>query len=233
MFSPKVLDRAHVIEIESEKPSLYLSGSGVTEPGGVIEVIKAAELLRAGIDDREGQRFEMPNSGGILDRLVTEAGLDTADIVTVRSGVISALDGCYELLSPVGFPFGYRTAKEVFAYVYVWLKSRLLVGTDRAAVIASWPEAVDKAVLQKVLPKIHGNKRVLGDSLAAAAAFLGGGHAGSEPAASYTLGPGATVSIAPANALSLPGGKQLGVSKAKLEAMHARLSATGYVSFVS
>ena len=41
MFSPKVLDRAHVIEIESEKPSSYLSGSGLTEPGGVIEVVKA------------------------------------------------------------------------------------------------------------------------------------------------------------------------------------------------
>jgi 5-methylcytosine-specific restriction endonuclease McrBC GTP-binding regulatory subunit McrB len=28
MFSPKVLDRAHVIEINSEKPSLYLKGEG-------------------------------------------------------------------------------------------------------------------------------------------------------------------------------------------------------------
>ena len=233
MFSPKVLDRAHVIEIESEKPSSYLSGSGLTEPGGVIEVVKAGELLRAGIDDREGQRFEMPNPAEILDRLVAEAGFDTADIETIRSGVIRALDGCYELLGPVGFPFGYRTTKEFFSYVYVWLKSRLLMGANRAAVIASWPEAVDKAVLQKVLPKIHGNKRVLGDSLAAVAAFLGGGHADFEPAARYTLGPGATVSIIPANALSLPGAKQLGISKAKLEAMHGRLSATGYVSFVS
>ena len=41
------------------------------------------------------------------------------------------------------------------------------------------------------------------------------------------------MSIIPANALSLPGAKQLGISKAKLEAMHGRLSATGYVSFVT
>jgi hypothetical protein len=233
MFSPKVLDRAHVIEIESEKPSSYLSSRGVIEPGGVIEVVKAGELLRAGIDDREGQRFEMPNPAGILDRLVTEAGLGAADIETVRSGVIRALDGCYELFSPVGFPFGYRTAKEVFSYVYVWFKSRLLLATDKTAVITSWPEAVDKAVLQKVLPKIHGNKRILGDSLAAAAVFLGGGHGESEPAARYTLGPGLTVSIKVTNALALPNGKELGISKAKLIAMHGRLSATGYVSFVS
>ena len=77
----------------------------------------------------------------------------------IRNGVIAALDGCYELLSPVGFPFGYRTAKEVFVYIYVWIKSRQLLGSDAAALLAEWPEALDKAVLQKVLPKIHGSKR--------------------------------------------------------------------------
>ena len=177
MFSPKVLDRAHVIEIESEKPSSYLSGSGAAEPGGAMEVAKAGELLQAGIDDREGQRFEMQNPAEILGRLLIEEGWDAEHVETVRAGVIRALDGCYELLSPVGFPFGYRTSKEVFSYVYVWFKSRLLVGIDKAALIASWPKALDRALLQKVLPKIHGNKRVLGDSLAATAAFFGGGHA--------------------------------------------------------
>ena len=73
MFSPKVLDRAHVIEIEAEKPSDYLRGTGVAEPGGLIDFAKTAELLRSGIDDREGQRHEVPNSGSILDRLTAEA----------------------------------------------------------------------------------------------------------------------------------------------------------------
>jgi hypothetical protein len=115
----------------------------------------------------------------------------------------------------------------------VWVKSRILLGQGKNDVLANWPEALDKAVLQKVLPKIHGNRRVLGDSLGAIAAFLGGGHSNSDPAARYSLGPGTSVFIDPANALSFPGGKQLGSSKAKLEAMHRRLCATGYVSFVS
>ena len=233
MFSPKVLDRAHVIEINSQSPNLYLKGAGVTEPGGLIDVVKASALLRDGIDDREGQRYEVPNPGTILDRLTTEAGLSAGDIEVIRSGVITALDGCYELLSPVGFPFGYRTAKEVFVYVYVWIKGQLLLGSDSAAILAGWPESLDKAVLQKVLPKIHGSKRVLGDSLKAAASFLGGGHTGSTPAARYTLGLGVTVEIKPEAALALPNGQQLEHSKAKLEAMSGRLSATGYVSFVS
>ena len=98
---------------------------------------------------------------------------------------------------------------------------------------ASWPEGLDKAVLQKVLPKLHGSKRVLGDSLMATAAFLAGGHSGSTPAAQYKLGLGPAVSIAPAAALALPNSQQLGLSRKKLETMHGRLSATGYVSFVS
>lgn len=233
MFSPKVLDRAHVIEIDSQKPSLYLNGAGVTEPGGVIEVAHASELLRSGIDDREGQRYEVANSGTILDRLTTDGTLDAADVQKIRDGVIAGLDGCYELLSPVGFPFGYRTAKEVFVYVYVWIKSRQLLGHDKAAILANWPQALDKAILQKVLPKIHGSKRVLGDSLKATASFTAGGHTGSASSASYNLGLGATVEIKPEAALALPGGQALENSKKKLDAMHGRLSATGYVSFVS
>ena len=134
MFSPKVLDRAHVIEIEFRNPGNYLRGTGVTEPGGLIDVAKATELLRSGIDDREGQRHEVANPASILDRLIAEAGFNAAGVDTIRNGVIRALDGCYELLSPVGFPFGYRTAKEVFVYMYVWIRSRHMMGSDAAAI---------------------------------------------------------------------------------------------------
>jgi len=232
MFSPKVLDRAHVIEIESQKPGDYLKGQGVSEQGGLIEVAKASELLRSGIDDREGQRYEVPNPASIIDRLTTD-GFSAANIDGIRDAVIKALNGCYELLSPVGFPFGYRTSKEVFVYVYVWVKARQMLGLDVAAIMGGWPTALDTAILQKVLPKIHGSKRVIGESLKATAAFLGGGHSGSTPGARYTIGTGLMAEIKPDAALVMPGGSGLEKSKKKLDAMNSRLSATGYVSFVS
>jgi len=233
MFSPKVLDRAHVIEIEAQNPGTYLRGTGVLEPGGLIDAAKATELLRGGIDDREGQRHEVPNPGAILDRLTSEAGFDAPSVAAMRNAVITALDGCYQLLTPVGFPFGYRTAKEVFVYMFVWAKSRRMMGADASTVVAGWSDALDRAILQKVLPKLHGSKRVLGDSLKATAAFLGGGHSGTNPAAQYALGLGQTVTIAPSAALALPNGGSIALAKKKLEAMHGRLLATGYVSFVS
>ena len=117
--------------------------------------------------------------------------------------------------------------------MYVWVKSRLLLGDDKSTILTNWPEALDRAVLQKVLPKIHGNKRVLGDSLRALGVFLGGGHSGSTPAARYALGMGSSIEIAAGAALNLPGGATLVLSKARVDAMHGRLAATGYVSFVS
>ncbi len=95
--------------------------------------------------------------------------------------------------------------------------------------------ALDRAILQKVLPKIHGNKRTLGDSLRATAAFLAGNHGGSADPARYTLGINTVLSIAEADALTL-GSRPPRMARwatRKLRAMHDRLVATGYVSFVS
>ena len=233
MFSPKVLDRAHVLEIDSEKPSDYINGAAASEVGGHIDIGIALDMLRGGIDDREGQRHEVANPGLILDRLVSELAFSDAQASIIRDGTTRALDGCYELLGPIGFSFGYRSVKEAFVYIFTWIRGQTLQGVDTAAIMDAWPDALDKAVLQKILPKIHGSKRLLGDSLKATAAFMGGGDATTNPAVRYALALGKTVEILPAGALALPGNKGLDLSKRKLEAMHGKLSATGYVSSVS
>jgi hypothetical protein len=231
MFSPKVLDRAHVIELESQKPSTYLLGDEA-KAGEEISVQQALELLQASIEDREEQRNEFPNPAQILDR-VKELGFTDAEIASIKVATARALDGCYQLLLPVGFPFGYRIPKEVFGYLRAWIAAAMLRGTAKEVVLQQWPDALDRAVLQKVLPKIHGNKRTLGDSLRAMAAFLAGGHTGSTDPARYTLGINTTVAILEPDALALDANPQMKFSIAKLRAMHDRLAATGYVSFVS
>jgi energy-coupling factor transporter ATP-binding protein EcfA2 len=232
MFSPKVLDRAHVIELESQKPSSYLLGEAVTKVGEEISVQQALELLQASIEDREEQRNEFPNPAQILDR-IKDLGFTDTEIASIKRATARALDGCYQLLLPVGFPFGYRVPKEVFAYLYAWIAAELLRSTPKEVILQQWPNALDRAILQKVLPKIHGNKRTLGDSLRATAAFLGGGHMASNDPARYTLGINTTVAVAEADALVLDVNSQMKFSIAKLFAMHDRLIATGYVSFVS
>jgi energy-coupling factor transporter ATP-binding protein EcfA2 len=231
MFSPKVLDRAHVIELESQKPSTYLLGEAA-RAGEEISVQQTLELLQESITDREEQRNEFPNPAQVLDR-IKDLGFTDEEVASIKQATARALDGCYQLLLPVGFPFGYRIPKEVFAYLRVWISASILRGTEKVSILQQWPEALDRAVLQKVLPKIHGNKRTLGDSLRATAAFLGGSHTNSADPARYTLGINTTIAIAEHDVLTLGVNPQMKLSTEKLRAMHDRLVATGYVSFVS
>jgi hypothetical protein len=233
MFSPKVLDRAHVIELDAAKPSTYLKAEAAPDVSDQVSVSVADEILRNSIEARKAQRYELSNPAEIID-VATDFGLDEGEISTVKEAVICSLDGCYELLSPVGYPFGYRISKEVFVYVLTWIGAQHASGVDKETVLETWPQALDKALLQKVLPKIHGNKRLLGDCLSAVSAFLGGGHTGSNPPASYKLGLGTVVGVGEANRLQLPGKNPfLPLSRRKLDSMQDRLNATGYVSFVS
>ena len=231
MFSPKVLDRAHVIELESQKPSTYLLGEAA-KAKEEISVQQALELLQESIEDREERRNEFANPAQVLDR-IKDLGFTDAEIASIKQVTACTLDGCYQLLLPVGFPFGYRIPKEVFCYIRVWIAASMLRGIAKESVMQQWPGALDRAVLQKVLPKIHGNKRTLGDSLRATAAFLAGNHMNSADPARYTLGINTTVAIAEENVLTLGVAPQMKLSAGKLLAMHDRLAATGYVSFVS
>lgn len=231
MFSPKVLDRAHVIELNAERPSDYLLARVRPEPGGTINIGQADIALKRGIDARETQKYSVSNPSTILDELIA-AGFAGDELEPIRAGIITALDGTYDLISPVGFAFGYRIVKEVFIYITEWMMAKLAGGVDKAVILASWQEGLDSALLQKVLPKIHGNRRALSDSLRALSAFYAGHDSGSIPSASYTMGLGTRIEIPAARKLALGTAEQLPLSRRKLDAMHDRLHATGYVSFV-
>jgi hypothetical protein len=230
MFSPKVLDRAHVLELSSARPSSYLTGGENSEPGGTLQVRQADELLRRGINDRENQRHAVGNASTILDALA-DSDFTAEEIASIKRTVITALDGSYDLLTPVGFAFGYRVSKEVFVYIAYWIEAKLASGLTKVEVMQQWPAALDATIVQKILPKIHGNRRALGESLRAFAAFLAGGDGKSNSAAAYTLGTSTRVEIAPANRLNI-GENQLERSRRKLDTMHDRLMTTGYVSFI-
>jgi hypothetical protein len=150
----------------------------------------------------------------------------------VKSLTIRTLDGCFKLLGPTGFEFAFRVDKEVYSYMYVWTKAQLAMGVVPASALDNWVDGLDRALFQKVLPKIHGNRSILGESLKALAAFLDGGHGKSDPAARYTLGSETSVEIDKEEAITLPAGAKFTLCRAKLLDMHARLVSRNHVSFV-
>jgi hypothetical protein len=229
MFSPKVLDRAHVIEIKALKPSDYISGGS---DGPTIDLSAANQLLREAIDSRELGENNVSNPAAILDLLATKHGIDPSRLDQVKSLTIRTLDGCFKLLGPTGFEFAFRVDKEVYSYMYVWTKAQLAMGVVPASALDNWVDGLDRALFQKVLPKIHGNRSILGESLKALAAFLDGGHGKSDPAARYTLGSETSVEIDKEEAITLPAGAKFTLCRAKLLDMHARLVSRNHVSFV-
>ncbi|WP_157448849.1 hypothetical protein [Deinococcus peraridilitoris] len=208
MFSPKVLDRAQVIEILSVPPKVYLDPSH-TETELTLSGAAALAVLRplapTSLKTRPNQAF--------LTR-AQELGFPDHWASDVSKTVEYVLQKAYEVLEQVGFAFGYRLVNEVFAYLEVWIlaQKEQCDETGQALSTDGWHDALDKVFSQKVLPKIHGNRRQLNDSLTKLETFLRG--------------------------LSTQGVPNLGtpdpmpVSRQKLERMNRRLNATGYTTFV-
>lgn len=229
MFSPKVLDRAHVLEVKALTPSQYVMGGG---EGPSIDLALANELLREAIDDRESGEANGSNPSAILDLLATKQGVDPAALQAAKDLTLRVLDGCFKLLGPAGFEFGFRVVKEVHGYMHVWTKAQIAMGLTPSAALDKWVDGLDRALFQKVLPKIHGNRSALGDSLKALAAFLDGAHGKSDPAARYTLGAETLVEIEQGKEIVLPAGTAFTQCRTKLLDMHARLVSRNHVSFV-
>lgn len=229
MFSPKVLDRAHVLEVKALRPSEYMAGIPQEEE---IDLALANQLLREAIDDRDAGEGRSSDPSKIIDSLVAKHGVAQIDLDEAKQLTLMTLEGCFKLLSPVGFEFAFRINKEVYAYLYVWTKAQIAKGVTPSDAMKHWTAGLDRALFQKILPKIHGNRSALGDSLKALHEFLGGSHADSVPPAKYVLGAEAATRIEQKEALTIPTGCEFKLCRGKLTEMHSRLLSRNYVSFV-
>ena len=142
-FSPKVLDRANVLEFDAVSVSDYLSGSGILySPSGDVSYLQDST---AGLECRymsardiiaEMREF-VPD--GVIDGMVRDLGE-----IQVR-------------MSGMGLPFAYRTLDEVMRFMYVAWN---YVGRGD---FHDWKRYLDVQIRQKILPKIHGSSSILSE----------------------------------------------------------------------
>lgn len=131
MFSPKVLDRANVIEFTPDNVMKNfendLSAEDITPASDGI----AESFLKLALSIRQTD---------ILDDSAKEKATDI-------------LNKIYKIFEENGkeFGFAYRTVKEIRHYINASVKLGFKDIT----------EAMDEQVLQKILPKIHGNRKQL------------------------------------------------------------------------
>ena len=140
MFSPKVLDRANVIEF---KP-------------------KMENVLDNLLDGSDGGEFKNNYFDSPEDFLkkanVVHSGEIPNDVSSILEKIRVILKEFYKVLEGCGFEFAYRTVKEIRLYtIAAWLTAE-----DTKPTAA---EIADIQILQKILPKIHGNRKQIGELL--------------------------------------------------------------------
>ena len=142
MFSPKVLDRANVIEFIPD----------------INEVINNFQ------QELESEDI-IPAENGMAEAFLRLA----KEIVTAKSipqefdieNAKSLLKSISEELADTGFEFAFRTTKEIRLYINAAAKMKI----ENQLLEPNLNSILDEQVLQKILPKIHGNKRQIEELL--------------------------------------------------------------------
>ncbi len=135
MFSPKVLDRANVIEfkISIDEMTEFLDGIRQVDCSSIC--CKAAEM------------------GADFVKLANCKDFDNVEATT------DTLKAFFTELKSVNAEFGYRSATEIFRFISQAHKN------DDTAEKMSKEEVLDAAILQKLLPKLHGSRKKLEPAL--------------------------------------------------------------------
>ncbi len=135
MFSPKVLDRANVIEFKPDKADVL----SLFDQHSFTESIDAA-------NDQTIKAFMA---------LARRIRVDGADIdLTAAKDVF---DKIYTILEKNDFEFAFRTVKEMCRYFHA--------ASETEGAEFDLNNSIDEQIVQKLLPKIHGNRRAIGDLL--------------------------------------------------------------------
>lgn len=133
MFSPKVLDRANVIEFRVSD----------VEMGGFLKSVEPVNLK-----DLEGKGADQARS------FVTLAGTTMSS--TDKDKVNPILMTFFNELAKVGAEFGYRSANDIH---------QLIAKLEHLDPDMKLNAKIDIAVMQKLLPKLHGSRRKLSEVL--------------------------------------------------------------------
>ncbi len=147
MFSPKVLDRAQVIEFRVSKQEMSDFLSKPDNPKLSDLAGKGVEFAKAFLDLAGERKTKQPPQSEL-------------------EKVKAALDTFFPPLAELGAEFGYRTAIEIVTFVAYYLDASGYAKTqDGADGKTCLTQAIDAAILQKLLPKLHGAINRLGPVL--------------------------------------------------------------------
>ena len=171
MFSPKVLDRAQVIEFRV-KPDEMAKFVGRWEdadgkivapetPGAIWKAGTATKIDLDKLADPNGIGKGAKYAESFLELALKRGEKKPSNDVKADDGnrrplqeVAKAVNAFFKPLAELGAEFGYRSAAEIMSFCGFYI--------DAGAKIDA---AIDAAIVQKLLPKLHGSQARLGPVL--------------------------------------------------------------------
>ena len=164
MFSPKVLDRAQVIEFRV-KPDEMTKFTGFDENGvwndgtaAKVDLEKLADPNGIGKGAKYAESFlelalgrgEKKPSAAVIPAAPAGRPVNPDEGKVPVQEVAKAINAFFTPLAKLGVEFGYRSASEIMSFCGFYI--------DAGAKI---DDAIDAAIVQKLLPKVHGSRRKL------------------------------------------------------------------------
>lgn len=153
MFSPKVLDRANVIEFRATSDQI---GNFLDNPQRIRMDALAGNGAGFGAAFVAAASSDAPSLSKLPTEIHNNGEQCAADL---KERLVEA----FNALAPIGAEFGFRTAFEISRFIAF---HALLTGPGW-----KFSDALDAQVYQKLMPKLHGSERRLGPVLRALEAF--------------------------------------------------------------
>lgn len=149
MFSPKVLDRANVIEFSTIPAKDYMVNE-LSQDELIGDNIYLEDPLFDHDFNKSLRESRINDLRGYLKNVETGNGKILWDVLS------DELNKFQEVLKKAGFDFGFRVIDEILRYMYLaWYYEREPDEWD------NWERYFDAQIKQKMLPKIHGSQRTL------------------------------------------------------------------------
>ncbi len=148
MFSPKVLDRANVLEFETYSSKDYMLGNiNLNAPEGNISYLENplidSDIRNLGINELK------ESFAGVKVQNIEFWDLLSDEIFKFQT-----------ILKESGFDFGFRVINEIVRFMLVAWRYE-----GEPTEWTNWERYFDAQIKQKLLPKLYGSEKILGDTL--------------------------------------------------------------------
>jgi 5-methylcytosine-specific restriction protein B len=160
MFSPKVLDRANVIEfrVGADAPEEFLKAGGLS----LVNIVDAPAGCAEGFLELS---FRSRSVKGPALALVADPDSPPPNAKEGIEKSLTVIRDLFALMQKRHQEFAFRSMAEILRFLAVDYELIPEAGDW------NWKRAIDAQILQKILPKLHGSKRKIGSLLAALAKY--------------------------------------------------------------